>query len=268
MALGGGVVGDLAGFVAATILRGIGLVQVPTSLLAAVDSSVGGKTGINHAAGKNLIGAFLQPRFVLVDPDLLGTLPQREFRSGAAEVVKHAIIQRSTPGGDRNDLKSFIVRNETNLRRLQGPALSYLIWRNIALKAAVVAADEREMGIRAFLNYGHTLGHGIEASDYQLRHGEAIALGMRAAAYLGEACGTCNSEDKAEIGRLVDQFGLPRSTELDVKRVLSLLTSDKKRVGKKLRFVLPTTGGGVVIRDDVPANLISEALATVSACAR
>jgi len=263
VALGGGVVGDLTGFVAATVLRGVGLLQVPTSLLAAVDSSVGGKTGINHAAGKNLIGAFLQPRLVLVDPDLLGTLPEREFRSGAAEVVKHAVIQRSTPGGERNDLKSFITRNEANLRRLQGPALSYLVWRNIALKASVVAADEREMGIRAFLNFGHTLGHAIEASDYHLRHGEAIALGMRAAAYIGVACGTCGDEDREDIGRLLDQFGLPESTQFDEARVHSLLMSDKKRVGKNPRFVLPTAGGGVVIRDDVPADVVSAALATV-----
>lgn len=264
VALGGGVVGDLAGFVAATILRGVGLLQVPTSLLAAVDSSVGGKTGINHAAGKNLIGSFLQPKLVVVDPGLLGTLPQREFRSGAAEVVKHAIIQRSTPGGERNDLKRFVSRNEANLRRLQGPALSYLVWRNIALKAAVVAADERELGIRAFLNFGHTLGHAIEASDYQLRHGEAVALGMRAAAQLGVACGTCGEDDQRDIGRLIDQFDLPRSADLDPARVLPLLTSDKKRVGKNPRFVLPLAGGGVELRDDVPQNLIADALATVT----
>jgi shikimate kinase/3-dehydroquinate synthase len=264
VALGGGVVGDLAGFVAATVLRGVGLVQVPTTLLAAVDSSVGGKTGINHPAGKNLIGAFLQPRVVLVDPNLLGTLPQRELH-GAAEVVKHAVIQRSTPGGERSDLKSFITRNGANLRRLQGPALSYLIWRNIALKAAVVAADEREMGIRAFLNFGHTLGHAIEASDYHLRHGEAIALGMRAAAHIGVACGTCDDKENKDIGGLIDQFGLPKSTELDEPRVLSLLSSDKKRVGKNPRFVLPIAGGGVVMRDDISPALIAEALATVSA---
>ena len=185
VALGGGVVGDLAGFVAATVLRGIGLVQVPTSLLAAVDSSVGGKTGINHAAGKNLIGAFLQPPLVIVDTALLRTMPARELRSGWAEVVKHAVIQRSTPGGERGDLAEVLARNAARLSQLEEPATSYVVWRNIALKAAVVAADERETGIRAFLNFGHTLGHAIEAADYQLLHGEAVALGMRAASELG-----------------------------------------------------------------------------------
>jgi 3-dehydroquinate synthetase len=241
------------------------LVQLPTSLLAAVDSSVGGKTGINHATGKNLIGAFLQPKLVLIDPDLLRTLPKREFRSGASEVVKHAIIQRSTPGGERNDLKTFITRNEEQVRRLQGPALTYLVWRNIGLKAAVVAADEREAGIRGFLNFGHTLGHAIEASDYQLRHGEAIALGMRAAAYLGVACGACGTNDRQAINCLVDQFDLPRRAVFDEATVLSLLKSDKKRSGKTLRFVLPLEGGGVEFRDDIPDSLITEAMAMVHA---
>ena len=197
------------GFVAATVLRGIGLVQVPTSLLAAVDSSVGGKTGINHAAGKNLIGAFFQPPLVLVDTALLRTMPARELRSGWAEIVKHAVIQRSTPGGERGDLPTVLERNAARLLALEEPALSYVVWRNIALKAAVVAADERETGIRAFLNFGHTLGHAIEAADYQLLHGEAVALGMRAAAELGVRCGTCEAADAERIGRLIDLFDLP-----------------------------------------------------------
>ena len=185
VALGGGVVGDLAGYIAATVLRGVGLVQVPTTLLSAVDSSVGGKTGINHPAGKNLIGAFLQPPLVIVDPDLLRTAPPRELRSGWGEVIKHAFIQRSTPGGERNDLLTFLERNAVNLLALAEPAISYAIWRNVSLKAAVVQEDEREAGIRAYLNFGHTLGHAIEAADYHLLHGEAIAVGMGAAAALG-----------------------------------------------------------------------------------
>jgi shikimate kinase / 3-dehydroquinate synthase len=264
VALGGGVVGDLAGFVAATVLRGVGLMQVPTSLLAAVDSSVGGKTGINHAAGKNLIGVFMQPPLVLVDTCLLCTLPPREVRSGWAEVVKHAVIQRSTPSGERNDLRTFIARNQANLRQLAGPAMTYLVWRNIALKAAVVMADEREAGVRSYLNLGHTLGHAIEASDYRLRHGEAVALGMRAAAYLGVARGTCGKADEAETNRLLDQVGLPKSAELDESLVLSRLKSDKKRIGRQQRFVLPLAGGGVTIDNGVSGDLISEALSTVS----
>ena len=265
VALGGGVVGDLAGFVAATVLRGIGLVQVPTSLLAAVDSSVGGKTGINHAAGKNLIGAFLQPPLVIVDTGLLRTMPARERRSGWAEVVKHAVIQRSTPGGERGDLAGVLVRNAARLSRLEEPATSYVVWRNIALKAAVVAADERETGIRAFLNFGHTLGHAIEAADYQLLHGEAVALGMRAASELGVLCGTCGRQEAEKIGRLIDQFELPSSAPLDQARVIARLESDKKRVAGRQRYVLPVDGGGVIIRDDVTDEAVRNALATVNA---
>jgi shikimate kinase/3-dehydroquinate synthase len=265
VALGGGVVGDLAGFVAATVLRGIGLVQVPTTLLATVDSSVGGKTGINHAAGKNLIGAFLQPPVVLVDTDLLQTVPERDLRSGWAEVVKHAVIQRSTPGGERGDLETILRRNAAGLLRLAEPATAYVIWRNIALKAAVVAADEREAGIRAYLNFGHTLGHAIEAADYQLLHGEAVALGMRAAAELGVACGTCTRDYADSVLDLISLYDLPRRAPLDDARVLGLLSSDKKRVAGKQRFVLPVTGSGVVIRDDVPAAAVARALASVSA---
>ena len=265
VALGGGVVGDLAGFVAATVLRGIGLVQVPTSLLAAVDSSVGGKTGINHAAGKNLIGAFLQPPLVIVDTALLGTMPARERRSGWAEVVKHAVIQRSTPGGERGDLAGVLARNAARLSQLEEPVTSYVVWRNIALKAAVVAADERETGIRAFLNFGHTLGHAIEAADYQLLHGEAVALGMRAASELGVLCGTCGRQEADRIGRLIDCFDLPSSAPFDEERVIAGLGSDKKRVAGRQRYVLPTDGGGVIVRDDITEDAVRNALATVNA---
>jgi shikimate kinase/3-dehydroquinate synthase len=263
VALGGGMVGDLAGFIAATALRGVGLVQIPTSLLAAVDSSVGGKTGINHAAGKNLIGAFLQPRLVVVDTELLRTLPARELRSGWAEVVKHAIIQSSTPDGERGDLATVLERNAAHLRTLDEPAVSYLIWRNIALKAAVVAADERESGIRAFLNFGHTLGHGIEAADYRLLHGEAVALGMRAEAELGVLCETCGRAEADRISGLISAFGLPDEAPFDVGVVLERMKSDKKRVGGRQRFVLPRDGGGVVIRDDVPDFAVVQALESV-----
>lgn len=264
VALGGGVVGDLAGFVAATVLRGIGLVQVPTSLLAAVDSSVGGKTGINHPAGKNLIGAFYQPPLVLADTSLLRTMPPRELRSGWAEIVKHAIIQRSTPGGERGDLATVLERNAHRLLALEEPALSYVVWRNIALKAAVVAADERESGIRAYLNFGHTLGHAIEGADYRLLHGEAVALGMRAAAALGVRRRTCEAAEADRIGRLLDRFDLPRSAPLDEARVLATLGSDKKRVSGRQRYVLPVAGGGVVLREDLEDADVREALKAVN----
>ncbi|MCC7023810.1 MAG: 3-dehydroquinate synthase [Thermomicrobiales bacterium] len=264
VALGGGVVGDLAGFVAATVLRGVGLVQAPTSLLAAVDSSVGGKTGINHAAGKNLIGAFLQPSLVIIDTATLRTLPERELRSGWAEIVKHAIIQRATPGGERGDLATFLERNAARLKRLEEPALSYLIWRNVALKAAVVAADERESGIRAYLNFGHTLGHAIEAADYQHLHGEAVAIGMCAEGELGRLRGTCSAEEAERIRRLVARFDLPMATSVDPGRVRAMMQTDKKRVAGRQRFILPLDGGGVVVRDDVPQTEVDKALAFVN----
>ena len=264
VALGGGVVGDLAGFVAATTLRGVGLAQVPTTLLAMVDSSVGGKTGINHRAGKNLIGAFYQPPVVAIDPLLLRTLPARELTSGWAEVVKHAIIQPSTPGGERADLATFLERNAGRLLALDEPATSYLIGRNVALKGAVVEADEREAGVRAYLNFGHTLGHAIEAAGYRLLHGEAVAVGMRAAARIGGAVGTCGAEEVGAIDALLDRFGLPTRAGVDPDVVVSLLGSDKKRAAGRQRWVLPVRGGGVTIRDDVPEAVVRAALAAVS----
>ena len=264
VALGGGVVGDLAGYVAATVLRGVGLVQIPTTLLSAVDSSVGGKTGINHPVGKNLIGAFLQPPLVIIDPDLLRTAPMRELRSGWGEVIKHAFIQRSTPGGERNDLLTFLERNAGNLLALAEPAISYAIWRNVALKAAVVQEDEREAGIRAYLNFGHTLGHAIEAADYHMLHGEAIAVGMCAAAAVGQGVGTCGHEVGERVRTLLRAAGLPEETSVDEARVLTLLLSDKKRVAGRQRYILPVNGGGVVMRDDVPADAVLAALRSVN----
>ena len=263
VALGGGVIGDLAGFAAASVLRGVGLVQVPTTLQAMVDASVGGKTGINHAAGKNLIGAFYQPGLVVIDPALLRTVPERELRAGWSEVVKHAVIQPSTPGGERADLLPFIERNAARLQGLAEPATSYLIRRNVALKAAVVAADERESGIRAYLNFGHTLGHAIEASDYALLHGEAVALGMRAAARIGESVGTCGAEVVDRIDGALDRFGLPATAMLDPASVLARIGSDKKRSRGRLRWVLPLAEGGVAIRDDVQEAVVREALDAV-----
>ena len=265
VALGGGVVGDLAGFVAATCLRGVGLVQVPTSLLAMVDSSVGGKTGINHAAGKNLIGAFYQPPDVVIDPGLLTTLPPRELACGWGEIVKHSIIQPSTPDGERADLARFLERNRARLLALSEPATTYLIRRNVGLKAAVVAADEREAGVRAFLNFGHTLGHAIEASSYALLHGEAVGLGMRAAARLGVLAGSCDEAAARRVRSLADAYGLPATTDLDEERVLGLLGSDKKRAAGRQRWVLPVRGGGVAIRDGVAAADVRTALRSVSA---
>lgn len=256
VALGGGVIGDLAGFVAATCLRGVGLVQVPTSLLAMVDSSVGGKTGINHRTGKNLIGAFYQPPLVVIDSQFLRTLPPRELASGWAEVIKHGVIQRSTPGGDWNDLLPILERNGKRLRALEEPAFSYVVRRNVALKAAVVEADEREAGIRAYLNFGHTLGHAVEAAGYRYLHGEAIAVGMLAESRISAEFDLFDGKSVDRIEKVVGEFGLPSSADVDRADVLALIGSDKKRTAGKLRWVLPTTGGGVTIRDDVSLSVV------------
>lgn len=264
VALGGGVIGDLAGFVAATVLRGVGLVQIPTSLLAMVDSSVGGKSGVDHPAGKNLIGAFYQPPVVIIDPALLNTLPPRQVTNGWAEVVKHAIIQPSTPGGERADLLTYITRNQRAFAAESSYALAYLVWRNIALKAAVVTADEREAGIRAYLNFGHTMGHAIEAAGYEMLHGEAIAAGIRAEARLGVLIDSCSEADAERINQAVTMAGLPGISLADPETVLPLLNSDKKRAAGKLRWVLPVSGGGVTIRDDVPADATLQALLAVT----
>jgi shikimate kinase/3-dehydroquinate synthase len=263
VALGGGVVGDLSGFVAATVLRGVGLVQVPTSLLAMVDASVGGKTGINHRAGKNLIGAFYQPPVVVVDPRFLTTMPARSLAEGWAEVIKHGVIQRSTPGGERADLLRFLDRNATHLLRLSEPATTYLIRRNVALKAAVVAADEREAGLRAFLNFGHTLGHAIEAADYRYLHGEAVAVGMRAAMRIALELGLAGESDAVRLDRLIERFGLPMFVEVAPEVAMGKLGSDKKRVAGAQRWVLPTAGGGVVLRDGVAEETVRGALESI-----
>ncbi len=263
VALGGGVIGDLAGFVAATVLRGVGLVQIPTTLLAMVDSSVGGKTGINHAAGKNLIGSFYQPPVVIIDPETLGTLPPRELNQGWAEVIKHAVIQPSTPHGQRADLIDFLERNSPRARSLQYPVLSYLIQRNVELKSRVVEADEREIGVRKLLNFGHTLGHAIEASTYEHLHGEAVALGMRAALALSTEVNPSSVSRGERITALLDQFELPATTTIDVESVLHLTRSDKKRSQGTLRWILLDDCGGVEVRTDIDESMVRRALATI-----
>ncbi|MEA2596945.1 MAG: shikimate kinase / 3-dehydroquinate synthase [Thermomicrobiales bacterium] len=263
VALGGGVVGDLAGFVAATVLRGVGFVQVPTSLLAMVDASVGGKTGINHRTGKNLIGAFYQPPVVLVDPRFLATMPPRSLTEGWAEVIKHAVIQPSTPDGERADLLRVLERNVEQLTNLTEPATTYVIGRNVGLKAAVVAADEREAGLRALLNFGHTLGHAIEAADYRYLHGEAVAVGMRAAMRIARELGLAEDADALRLDRLIEAYGLPSTVETDPEVVMTKIVSDKKRVAGSQRWVLPTAGGGAVIHDGIAEETVRRALDAV-----
>ena len=264
VALGGGVVGDMAGFAAATWLRGIAVVQVPTTLLAMVDAAIGGKTGVNHPGGKNLIGAFHQPRLVLIDPATLATLPQREFRAGMAEVIKYGVIGDAELFGEleaaaQRDPAGGLASQEAVGQEL----LQSLLERSAAAKARVVAADEREGGLRAILNYGHTLGHVVETlCGYGTwLHGEAVAIGMAAAGELSLVRGLWTPEDQQRQRAVIAAAGLPqRWPDLDPEAVLSCLQGDKKVRDGRVRFVLPTAIGTVEIRDDIEAGSILAAL--------
>jgi len=255
LALGGGVVGDLAGFVAAIALRGVGLIQVPTSLLAMVDSSVGGKTGVNHELGKNLIGAFYQPQLVVADTAVLETLPERERRAGWAEIAKHAMIERSATDSDSTALLQLIEREPDPLA-FSEEALAEVVRRNVVLKARVVALDERETGLRRLLNYGHTLGHAMEAAGYRYLHGEAVALGMRAAAMLALRLGLCDESLVERQALLLDRLGLPARFDGRLETVIDRLARDKKAVHGQLTWILPTGPGSVEVRGDVPLELV------------
>ncbi len=264
VAVGGGMVGDLAGYAAATVLRGIGLVQVPTTLLSMVDSSVGGKTGINHAAGKNLIGAFYQPPEVVIDPELLATLPVRERRSGWAEIIKHGVIEASTPGGTPPVLFDVLERNAMALSTMASPITPWVIRRNVSLKAAVVEADEREAGIRASLNFGHTIGHGIEAAGYSLLHGEAVAVGMAAALAIARELELIDAAFERRVRDVIGAYGLPLHAEVDPRAVREKMSSDKKKAAGKQRWVLPVQAGGVVLTSEVRAESVTRAIARVT----
>jgi 3-dehydroquinate synthase len=247
IALGGGVVGDLAGFVGATWLRGVPFVQVPTSLLAMVDASVGGKVAVDLPAGKNLVGAFKQPAVVLIDPELLSTLPGVEFRSGLAEVVKAGII---------GDPALFEQLEST------GPAsLTAMITDAIRVKARIVERDPFETGDRAWLNLGHTFGHALELlSDYTLRHGEAVGLGLIAAAEMSAALGYCASELPDCVRDTLARLGLTTHYACDPLAVLAAMGTDKKRRGRALRFVLIKRVGEVLLADDAPEAAVLAAL--------
>jgi len=255
LALGGGVVGDMTGFVAATILRGVPFVQIPTTLLAMVDASVGGKTGINHTVGKNLIGAFHQPIAVLIDPAVLKTLPPRELRSGLAECIKHDII-RDAEGFGR------LEREIGRALQLDLDYLTQLIAHNVAIKARVVEADPFENGERAHLNFGHTFGHAIETvSHYDYSHGECVALGMVAAARLAVDLGMLDEASRRRIIAVIERAELPvRGLTLSTKEVVDAMIFDKKVRGGKVRFILPDRIGHVVIRDDIPPELVARAV--------
>ena len=258
VALGGGVVGDLAGFVAATYLRGIEFVQVPTTLLAQVDSSVGGKVGVNLKAGKNLVGAFYQPRLVLCDLDTLGTLPVREFRAGLGEVIKYGII---------SDAKLFarLERDLPKLLRRESKTLADVVARCCEIKAEVVGQDEMEGGLRAILNFGHTIGHALEnVSGYgKYLHGEAISIGQVAAAGLSQKISGLPARDVLRIENLLQAAGLPVEVKLNParrKKLFAAMRHDKKVSGGEIKFVLATQIGRVQFGCQIPAALIEPAL--------
>jgi 3-dehydroquinate synthase len=255
LALGGGIVTDMGGFVAATLLRGVPFVPIPTTLLAMVDASVGGKTGVNHGVGKNLVGAFHQPTAVFADPAVLRTLPPAELSGGLAECIKHDVIR---------DADGFAHLEATLDDLLSGDvaALAELVAHNVRIKAGFVAADPFEHGIRAHLNFGHTFGHAIErVSDHAVPHGPAVALGMVAASSLAVDLGMLDPASYDRIVKLIDRAGLPTGgLAVDPDAVVAAMAFDKKVAGGRVRLVLPDRLGHVVVRDDVPRNAVLTAV--------
>jgi 3-dehydroquinate synthase len=263
LALGGGVVGDLTGFAAASYHRGIPLIQIPTTLLAQVDSAIGGKTGVNHPKGKNLIGAIYQPRLIIVDPACLLTLPDRVYREGWAEIVKYGMILDA-------ELFELLETHAASLYARKGdPALlTRIISRCIQLKMDVVSSDERETGLRTILNYGHTFGHALEAlTDYGAwLHGEAVSIGMEVAAHIAVSKGLLSPGDALRQRRLLQALGLPtHCSGLDIEALLIAMQRDKKVQSGRVRWVLPTHIGHAAIYHDIPLDTVRNAINTVQA---
>jgi len=255
IALGGGVIGDITGFAASTYMRGIDFIQIPTTLLAQVDSSVGGKTGVNHPLGKNMIGAFWQPRLVWVDTATLETLPRREFLSGLGEVIKYGVIWDE-------DFFAYLESNRDKILRLDKEALTHIIRRSCEIKSEVVSKDERESGLRAILNYGHTIGHAIETiTGYKkYLHGEAVAIGMYMEARLSHQLGLIEKKAVAKIKALIDSYELPSKMpdEIQINDLVEKMQIDKKTVGGKMHFVLPEKVGAVRIHSGITSEDIKK----------
>lgn len=259
VALGGGVVGDMAGFAASIYMRGIDFVQVPTTLLSQSDSSVGGKTGIDFCGAKNILGAFLQPKHVYINVSTVKTLPEREIISGMGEVIKHGIIRD-------NEFFKFLYENREAVKKLDDKILLSMCRRNCEIKAAVVEADEKESGERAHLNFGHTIGHAVEsASDFSLTHGSCVALGMLGAFYIAEKRGYISKGYLAELTDILLEYGFDVRTKIaDRDKILGLMRSDKKSASGTIRFVLPTGYGKVGIFSDVTDEEIISAIKYIS----
>ena len=255
IALGGGVIGDLTGFVAATYLRGVPLIQIPTTLLAQVDSSIGGKVAVNHGLLKNKIGAFYQPRLVISDIDILKTLTAGDLSDGLAEAIKYGVIWDE-------EFFTYIEENLDRIKSLDAEALETIVFRSAKIKAEVVEKDERDFGIRNILNYGHTIGHAVESvSDFKIQHGEAVAIGMLAAARISNKLGIL---DKNEVGRLkevIARAGLPTQIPtLQLEKIIQAMKHDKKIMQGKIRFVLPKTIGEVLITEEVSPSIVEQVL--------
>lgn len=255
IALGGGVTGDMAGFAAAIYMRGIRFVQIPTTLLSQSDSSVGGKTGIDFGGAKNILGAFHQPALVYINVNTLKSLPKREFSSGMGEVIKHGIIQDKS-------FFDFISNNAKKIKELDSETMILMSERNCAIKAHIVEEDEKENGKRALLNFGHTIGHAIEAaSDFKLTHGECVGLGFRAASYIALGRGMISREELLNTENLMKLYDLSLSTEIKDKQEISeLMKKDKKNQNGALKFILPKGIGTAVAVTDVTEAEIDEAL--------
>lgn len=259
IALGGGVVGDMAGFAAALFMRGIRFVQVPTTLLSQSDSSVGGKTGVDFAGAKNILGAFWQPKHVYINVSTLKTLPQKEFISGMGEVIKHGIIRDA-------EFYSWLDENRGSIKALDAETLIRMSMTNCRIKANVVELDEKESGMRAHLNFGHTIGHAIEAaSNFTRTHGGCVGLGMIAAAYIAGRRGMITDTELESIISMLDSYGFETRAELpEFDYIMQLMRADKKSIGGTLKFVLPTSIGEVVSVKDVSDEEITEALEFIS----
>jgi 3-dehydroquinate synthase len=247
IALGGGVIGDLAGFVAATYMRGVPLIQIPTTLLALVDSSTGGKVAVNHGRLKNNIGTFYQPRLVMADSSTLVSLPESEFRNGMAEVIKYGAIRDV-------ELFEIVERNPFPKAELWDE----IITRCVAIKAEIVEQDEKDQGLRNILNFGHTVGHAIETvSNYKIKHGQGVAIGMVAAASISEQGGFCSKEVVSRIKRAVSGAGLPEKIpHLDVQKIIQAMQHDKKKTDGQVRFILLKSIGEAFIYDEIEPELI------------
>lgn len=256
VAYGGGIVNDMAGFLAAIFMRGIPVIQIPTTLLAQVDASVGGKTGVNLEIGKNLVGSFHPPVAVLIDPSALDTLPEREYRAGLYEILKAGIIREP-------DLFQYLQERRDDVLARKPEAVDHIIAESVRMKCEVVSSDEREGDVRRILNFGHTFGHALEAETEYTRflHGEAVAWGMRAAVYLGERSGHCSAEDSVEMLELIEAYGpIPAVNGIPAENLLARLVHDKKTVQGRVHFVLPVRIGEVTVVTGVSPALVEDAV--------